>query len=837
MLKIKNIVLATLFALPLLLQAQISGLAGWDIFIDPGHSRNENMPNFDWAISEAKRNLRVALELREMLLNETDIDTVYLSRENDQVSVSLYDRTHKANVLGASWYHSIHSDAGGASRNSTLLLWGQKSDGSEKIPNGGHAMSDIMINYLTDGMRTYTEKGSIGDCSFYGCSSGGPYLYVNRNTSMPSELSEAGFHTNPRQNQLFMNKEWRRLEARTFFWSILEYHQIVRPEVNILCGQVLDSDSDSPINGAQISVEGREYITDTYASLFHQYTADPDLLGNGFYYLEEVFGDSVKVVVHAENYYTDSVFVKMNHEFFTFNDFNLVSKIPPFIVSANVQEGDTSFSVLDEIEFNFSRPMNITTFDSAFTIVPNIPGTLRWFDNDTRVQFRSDSLQFKTNYTITVSAQAKDRFGHSLDGNGDGIAGDNYQVSFRTVYDIYSPQIIANYPLPNVQNVERQPIIRILYDELADSASVSGDVFKLERFSDKTQVGGVLKQYDIADRTVLNFFPSERLYPDEIYVTRTSPGVKDRYGNENTDYSSFSFVTLNRDWNATSISSLEGDIDTDWWQPGQSGSTTGTKSYPGIYRSRDTLVSNLLSPGNSSMKVFYDWDLSSDSWLIREYLSGGNARNIVFDTSFTLQSYVFGDGSGTLFRFAIDEGDNNSWPNHEVSKWIKIDWYGWKLVQWNLNDKSQTTNWDELGNGILDNVRYRFDSFQLSYAPGAEESGVVYFDDLRLIKEAPATSIAGREPAAAPSQYELAPNYPNPFNPQTTIRYSLPIRSRVEIAVYNLNGQLVRNLVKGLKQAGNYSVIFDGSSLSSGVYICRMQAGSFSKTQKMFLIK
>lgn len=837
MLKIKNFVLAGILLLPFFLKAQISGLAGWDIFVDPGHSRNENMPNFDWAISEAKRNLRVALELREMLLSETDIDTVYLSRENDQVSVSLYDRTHKANSLGASWYHSIHSDAGGASQNSTLLLWGQKSDGSEKVPNGGHAMSDIMINYLTDGMRTYTEKGSIGDCSFYGCSSSGPYLYVNRNTTMPSELSEAGFHTNPRQNQLFMNKEWRRLEARTFFWSILDYHHIVRPKVNILCGLVLDKDSDNPINGAQISVEGRTYTTDTYASLFSQYTDDPDLLSNGFYYLEGINEDSVKVVVHAGHYYTDSVYVKMDSEFFTFNDFHLVSKIPPFVTASNVQEGDTSFSVLDDIELTFSRPMDTAAFDSAFSIVPGVGGTLKWFDNDTRVQFKTDSLQFNTYYTLTVSAQAKDRFGHFVDGNGDGVGGDDFQVSFRTVYDIYSPQISAHYPQSNKEHVERQPIIRVLYDELVDSASLSGDIFKLERFSDKSTTAGILKQYDFSDKSVLNFFPAEKLTADEIYVIRTTPGIKDRYGNESAEYNSFSFVLSDKDWDITSITALESDIETDWWQPGQSGSTAGTKSLPGVSRSRDTLITNLLSSGTASMKIFYDWDLNSDSWLLREYLSGGSARNVVFDTSFTLQCYVFGDGSGTLFRFALDEGDSSSWLNHEVSKWIKIDWYGWKLVQWKLSDKSQTTNWSGLGNGILDNKRYRIDSFQLSYEPGAAESGNLYFDDLRLVKEVPLTFIEDRKPAENPKQFTLEQNYPNPFNPRTTIRYALPLRSRVRITVYNLSGQRIQTLLDEVKQAGNYSVEFDGSRLSSGVYVYRMQAGDFRKTAKMFLIK
>jgi N-acetylmuramoyl-L-alanine amidase len=59
-----------------------------------------------------------------MLLSTTDIDTVYLSRDNDQISVSLSQRTDRANALAADFFHSIHSDAGPASANSTLLLHG-----------------------------------------------------------------------------------------------------------------------------------------------------------------------------------------------------------------------------------------------------------------------------------------------------------------------------------------------------------------------------------------------------------------------------------------------------------------------------------------------------------------------------------------------------------------------------------------------------------------------------------------------------------------------------------------------------------------------------------------
>ena len=121
--RLKLYTLLFAFLLPLALPAQVTGLAGWDIYLDPGHSRDENMGIYNY--SEARKNLRVALNLRSILLTKTDIDTVWSSRYNDQVQVSLSQRTDQANALGASWYHSIHSNAGSPSANNTLLLWGQ----------------------------------------------------------------------------------------------------------------------------------------------------------------------------------------------------------------------------------------------------------------------------------------------------------------------------------------------------------------------------------------------------------------------------------------------------------------------------------------------------------------------------------------------------------------------------------------------------------------------------------------------------------------------------------------------------------------------------------------
>ena len=91
--------------------------------------------------------------------------------------------------------------------------------------------------------------------------------------------------------------------------------------------------------------------------------------------------------------------------------------------------------------------------------------------------------------------------------------------------------------------------------------------------------------------------------------------------------------------------------------------------------------------------------------------------------------------------------------------------------------------------------------------------------------------------SSIPLSYALFNNYPNPFNPISTIKYDLPEGARVQIKVYNVLGKEVAKLVNEEKPAGRYEVEFNASSLASGIYFYRIQAGSFVDTKKMILLK
>jgi hypothetical protein len=90
---------------------------------------------------------------------------------------------------------------------------------------------------------------------------------------------------------------------------------------------------------------------------------------------------------------------------------------------------------------------------------------------------------------------------------------------------------------------------------------------------------------------------------------------------------------------------------------------------------------------------------------------------------------------------------------------------------------------------------------------------------------------------SVPVDYALHQNYPNPFNPVTTISYSLPLKSQVDLVIHNLLGEKVIQLVNEEKEVGKHSIEFNATSLPSGVYFYRLQAGSFVETKKMVLMK
>jgi hypothetical protein len=93
-----------------------------------------------------------------------------------------------------------------------------------------------------------------------------------------------------------------------------------------------------------------------------------------------------------------------------------------------------------------------------------------------------------------------------------------------------------------------------------------------------------------------------------------------------------------------------------------------------------------------------------------------------------------------------------------------------------------------------------------------------------------------------PREFALHPNYPNPFNPVTTLRYDLPVSSDILIRIYDINGRVVKTIFSGYKKAGHNTAVWDakndiGEPVSAGMYLYLIQTSEFRKTKKMLLLK
>ena len=117
-------------------------------------------------------------------------------------------------------------------------------------------------------------------------------------------------------------------------------------------------------------------------------------------------------------------------------------------------------------------------------------------------------------------------------------------------------------------------------------------------------------------------------------------------------------------------------------------------------------------------------------------------------------------------------------------------------------------------------------------------SGWTFLDDMGILVQGIETVVASESGVSeVPSDFSLVQNYPNPWNPSTTISYSLPQPGEVELTLYNALGQQIATLVSGFRQAGTYRVELNGEGLSSGTYFYRLHSPAGIETRIMTLLK
>lgn len=116
-------------------------------------------------------------------------------------------------------------------------------------------------------------------------------------------------------------------------------------------------------------------------------------------------------------------------------------------------------------------------------------------------------------------------------------------------------------------------------------------------------------------------------------------------------------------------------------------------------------------------------------------------------------------------------------------------------------------------------------------------ANVDHLSTLVLIDKSVVSGVKDADQQELPNEFVLGHNYPNPFNPVTQIKYTIPRQAPVEIGVYNMLGQKVQTLVNKVHSPGEYTISFNGTGMSSGMYYYQLRSGSVVQTRKMMLVK
>ena len=422
--------------------AQRADLSGIKICIDPGHggyfaaTDRHVVPDPGTDFWESESNFQKALLLKVLL--EAKGATVLLTRNTNDYPTdnepSLATRVALANANNVNWFHSIHSNASGAAVNTTanytlMLVRENVVPGGSSVYGPGTGkpetqeawdISAIIGPNIKNSLRTQRVTQFL-DWTFYGGNNGGYTLGVLRGLQMPGELSEGSFHDYFPETRNLMNNRYRKMEAYALRNAFLSYYQVPPDTLCIVAG-ILKNSSGVPINGVKVRLlpENIVYTGDSY--------------NNGFYMFDSVKAGAHTLSFETLNYETASVAVPLEAGKTLFLDRSFVGGAPATVRYYGPTARDTLYSVNQTIGMSFSAAMDTASVRQAFSITPTVSGTLTWFNSLTSVIFRPDQpFQYLTWYTYRVAATARTAGGGYLDGNGDGTAGDDFEIKFRTM--------------------------------------------------------------------------------------------------------------------------------------------------------------------------------------------------------------------------------------------------------------------------------------------------------------------------------------------------------------------------------------------------------------------
>ncbi len=882
-----------LLAMLSILSAQ--NLNGKKIYLNPGHGGHDSgdrPPINDAGFWESEGNLTRALVMETVL--ERWGANVVLSRRHNRTSdgSALSSLGSDATNQNCDWFHSTHTNASGG--NSTLMLYSGFTGDPIMNPSQTHysgalAMSNYMGSNIVDACQT-TSYWHAGDYTFYGNNRN--YLGVFRYLDIPGVLSESSFHDYWPNTYRLQNLDYRINDAWAMALAFLQYYGeplpkmvnlagIVRTKENLTDYEYLSGSNDQyqPIDSIKMTIYpigdtsaakvyygNRTMYIDEYTPQWSQITTGSPISAtnwaaidnsgnydyymngynnnhgynrnNGFYLFDSLAYGDYELIYEAPGYWTDTTTITVDSsKFFWTKNLYMTSSAAPYVKKFTPKNNESEHPAWEAVSLEFSHSMDTAAVKSGFSIVPAIDLNFTWSSNNKILSLTAvnDSLEVETAYTITLNADSiTGNRDQNLDGNGDGIAGDDFVLNFTTSpKDIFAPKIAVWYPSRNQRYSDLQPIISYVYDEVIDVPTNLKDKYRFYRTTgDDIEIPFEFDSYTVNGQTVVSLFPTQELQRSNQYMRIIYQGISDLFDNTTTTRQTSSIIiNSNIPYYADTLiidAFTSASVTGNWKNWDFSGSNSNLIAGERI---ADTEVVNHCNGSTSSMKLYYKFDSEAETGFYRQWLNGASTpASKKFDNGDVMQAWVFGDGSNNKFRFAVDDPDGSG--SSEVSPWYNIDFLGWKLIRWDLR-QGETGTWEGVSDGTLDG-QLSFDSFQIEYvdSTGTAE-GTIYIEDLTVMTPGGVAI----DDVEIPSGFSLSQNYPNPFNPSTTLNYTLDQPSDVNLSVYNVHGRLIATLVHENQMAGSYNVNFNAGPLPSGIYVAKLQTRMGTMSQKMLLVK
>ncbi|KAB2909478.1 MAG: Ig-like domain-containing protein [Ignavibacteriales bacterium] len=475
----------------------------------------------------------------------------------------------------------------------------------------------------------------------------------------------------------------------------------------------------------------------------------------------------------------------------------LITSIAPKVVSAFPASGANNVKAYQQINIGFSLQMDTTSVRKAISISPADSFSVS-FPSISEVVISPVGLwEFSTQFTLKIDTIAKNIHGTPIDGNGDGTPGDPYFLVFTTTPpDNNPPQLLKAYPTGS--DVSSLAEVMLVFDEEIVNYEQN---LTIKEGNTSLNFSPINYNWN-GEKCVLTFKTTNVFTEGKFYTLTIGEAIKDKIGNKLSAPIILDFhVPITSYTEGTVIDRFEGYGS--WVQPLANSNTVGA----------DTTTTGFTITGDRKIGGLFSGKLS--------FGFTGNENGKIYLTKSTGQPLPQGISSVGVWVFT-DLNDQNislviQGDSEELVNMGTLTHYGWKF----LNVTVDNTAGNKLFKGLV-----------VKQISGGDDKGYLYLDNLQFNG-----TFTGVEEELNPEQFALFQNYPNPFNPETVIRFNLPIGGFVSGVVYDIMGKEVAVPVNGEFQAGQHSLVFDASSLASGVYLFRLNAGNNSAAIKMIVTK